>query len=112
MKTVKIQVALHDGWNKPTRFIECDGIPTIIPGLYFARPLGSNELPSNRGWHIQHKSGWHINPIELSSLPKAKDFISRLNLKWLDWDKSIEELQADYKTYTQAIREVLEEIGL
>jgi hypothetical protein len=112
VKPVKIRIAKNMGWNKPTKMLDWEAFSTIIPGLYLARPMGKDELPEKKGWNVIHKSGGYINPIILKSEKKAKEFISALDSKGLNWGLSLEELKANYSRpfseYSKAVREVWE----
>lgn len=109
MKPVKIQIAKQIKWNQPPKMLDWDGYPTIISGLYLIRPLMLNEEPAPRGWDICHqKSGYRVNPQELKSEKKAREFIKILESKKLNWDVTYEEYRQDYKIYLQAVRETWE----
>ena len=115
MKTVIIQIALAQGYRQPPLMQDWEAIPTQIPGLYLTRPsIGSREgdqylyEPASTGWDLTHKSGWTVGPMTIKSLPKAKALVAGIGLHGLNWEVSIEEMQANHKVYIQAIREAWE----
>jgi hypothetical protein len=109
MNTVTIKISLHNGYDQPPRLVDWQAIPTQITGLFITRPRAgywkdiTTDEPAKSGWYLTHKSGWVVGPL-INSLPKAKALIKALDTVALNWDRPIEELQAEYKVYLKAVQ--------
>jgi hypothetical protein len=107
MKTVPIKLAIFQGWHQPPRMLDWEGIPTTIPGLFITKARKKqDDTPAAKGWNVTHKDGMCINPIVISSLPKAKAFVELLTK--LDWNVSMDVIKENLLTYSKSCREAWE----
>ncbi len=93
--------------------VDWEAIPTQIPGLYLTRPVVGywkvqNTFPDKTGWNVTHKSGRVITPQNISRLPEAKKFLEALAQQGLNWDRPLDELQAEHKVYVSVVRNAWE----